>query len=82
MHVNVEVQRSDDDNHQKRVRYNTACVTGNITEPGSKFENVPVVYVIYITRNDFFRKGKTIYHVDRVPGRPGRGLSMDFLKST
>lgn len=39
---NVEVQKADDD-HQKRVRYNTSCVTANITEPGTKFEKVPDV---------------------------------------
>ncbi len=65
-HVNVEVQKSDGDDHQKRVRYNTACVTANITDPGSRFENVPTVCVIYITKNDFFKKGKTTYHIDRV----------------
>ena len=40
---NVEVQKADDDDHQKRVRYNTSCVTANITEPGTKFEKVPDV---------------------------------------
>lgn len=65
-HFNVEVQKSDDDNQQKRVRYNSACVTANITDPGSKFENVLTVYVIYITKNDFFKKQRTTYHVDRV----------------
>lgn len=38
---NVEVQKADDDDHQKRVRYNTSCITANITEPGTKFKNVP-----------------------------------------
>lgn len=38
---NVEVQKADDDNHVKRVRYNTSCITANITTPGSKFEKVP-----------------------------------------
>lgn len=65
-HFNVEVQKSDDDDHQKRVRYNASCVTANITDPGSKFENVPSVCVIYITKNDFLKKGKTTYHIDRV----------------
>lgn len=26
---NVEVQKADDDDHQKRVRYNTSCITTN-----------------------------------------------------
>ncbi len=52
-HLNVEVQKADDDDHQKRVRYNAACITANITEAGVKFEKVPDVCVIYITKNDF-----------------------------
>jgi len=63
---NVEVQKSDDDDHQKRVRYNASCVTANITEPGTKFEKVPDVTGIYISKFDMFKSGKTIYHIDRV----------------
>lgn len=64
-HFNVEVQKSDDDNHQKRVRYNSACITANITDTGVKFEKVPNVCAIYITKNDFLGKRHTVYHVER-----------------
>ena len=64
--VNVEVQRADNDDHQKRVRYNGAILTTNTTDPGDKFENVPNVIVIYLSQFDIFEKGKTLYHVDRV----------------
>lgn len=63
---NVEVQKADDDDHQKRVRYNTSCITANITEPGTKFKNVPDVIGIYISKFDMFKSGKTIYYIDRV----------------
>lgn len=63
---NVEVQKANDDNHQKRVRYNTSCITANITEPGTKFKNVPDVIGIYISQFDMFHSGKTVYHIDRV----------------
>lgn len=64
-HFNVEVQKSDDDNHQKRVRYNSSCITTNITDPGSKFENVPDVCIVYISVRDIFKSGRSLYHVDR-----------------
>ena len=64
-HINIEVQKADDDNHQKRVRYNGACLTANITDPGVKFEKVPDVTIVYITKNDIFNKGKVLYHIDR-----------------
>ena len=63
--VLVEVQRADDDNHVKRVRYNSSLFTVNITEPGTKFENVEDIICIYISRSDFIGGGKVIYHVDR-----------------
>ncbi|MBQ8559662.1 MAG: PD-(D/E)XK nuclease family transposase [Tyzzerella sp.] len=63
---NVEVQKADDDNHVRRVRYNTSCITANITEPGTKFEKVPDVIGIYISKFDVFKSGKTVYHIDRV----------------
>ena len=63
---NVEVQKSDDDDHVKRVRYNTSCVTANITDPGTKFEKVPDVIGIYISKFDMFKANKTVYHIDRI----------------
>lgn len=63
---NVEVQRSNKDNHLKRVRYNASCITANTTEVGEKFENVPTLYVFYISEFDFLKGGETIYYVDKV----------------
>lgn len=63
--INVEVQKSDDDNHQKRARYNAACITANVTEPGEKFENIKDVYIVYISKFDVFQKGRRLYHVGR-----------------
>lgn len=63
---NVEVQKEDDDDHQRRVRYNTSCITANVTEPGSKFREIPNVIGIYISKFDMFKAGKTVYHIDRV----------------
>ena len=64
--VNVEVQRSNNDNHLMRARYNTSCVTANITHPGEKFENVPTVCFVYISEFDVFGGNKTTYHIDSV----------------
>ena len=53
---NVEVQKANDDDHVRRVRYNTSCITANITDPGVKFEKVPDVIGIYISKFDMFKK--------------------------
>lgn len=68
---NVEVQKSNDDDHQRRVRYNSSCITANITDPGTKFKNVPNVISIFISKFDIFKKKKTVYHVDRVVRESG-----------
>ena len=64
--VNIEVQKADNDDHQRRVRYNGSILTTNITDPGSKFADVPDVILIYISKFDIFNKAKTIYHVERI----------------
>ena len=68
---NVEVQKANDDNHEKRVRYNTSCITANIMDPGTKFENVPEVIGIFISKFDMFKAGKSIYHIDRTVRETG-----------
>ncbi len=75
---NVEVQKQNNDNHQKRVRYNASCITANVTEPGSRFENVPDVCVIYISEFDIFQKGMSVYHIDRRLRETGEVLDNGF----
>ena len=70
--VNVEVQRASNDDHFRRVRYNGFCLTANITDPGTKFQEVPDVCVIYISEFDIFKGGKTVYHVDKVVRETGK----------
>ncbi len=61
---NVEVQRSNNDNNFKRIRYNASCITASETEPGSRFENVPNVIIVYISEFDILKQNKTTYHID------------------
>ncbi len=84
-YIMVEVQKSDGDDHQKRVRYNSSCVTANITDPGSRFKEVPKLCAIYISKSDFFGRGKTVYHVDRILRETGEvvdnGLSEIYVNT-
>lgn len=63
---NIEVQRSDKDDHLKRVRFNAASITVKESQVNEKFQDVREVYVVYISEFDIFGKGKTIYHVENV----------------
>lgn len=65
-HCNIEVQKENDDDHLRRVRYNGACITVNITNTGSKFKQVPDVCVIFISKSDIFKGNLSLYHVDSV----------------
>ncbi len=69
--INIEVQKANDDNHQKRVRYNAAILTTNLSEPGEKFEQVPNVCIVFISKFDPFQSHLPLYHVDRVVRETG-----------
>ena len=76
--INIEVQKANDDNHQKRVRYNGAILTTNITDPGKKFENVPDICVVFISKFDIFGGNHSLYHVDRVVRENGKIINNGF----
>ena len=63
---NIEVQRSDNDDHKRRVRFNASSITVRESNPGENFEDVIELYIVYISEFDFLDGGKTIYHVDKV----------------
>ena len=76
----VEVQKEDNDDHQRRVRYNGACVQVRTSVKGSKFRELPDVYMIYITEKDFLKGGKIIYHVDRVLSETGKVVDNGYYE--
>ena len=63
--INIEVQRSDNDNHLKRVRFNSASITVKDSNVKDKFDDIVDVCVVYISQFDVFKENKTIYHVDK-----------------
>ena len=62
---NVEVQRADKGAGRKRARYNSSMMDANVLKKGEDFEQLPDVYVIFITERDVIGKGKPLYHVER-----------------
>ena len=61
--VNVEVEKNSL-NHWNRVIYNFSIITTNTTDPGTEFDDIPKVIVVYITRKDFLKLGRTKYIVE------------------
>lgn len=64
-YYDIEVQKSDNDEHEKRVRYNGSNMDTYITEKGIKYKDLPESYVIYISEFDMYDEGETIYHIIR-----------------
>jgi len=63
---NIEVQKSDNDDHVKRVRYNASLITTNHTPKGCDFSSIPKVVMVFISRFDIFKKNRNIYHAHTV----------------
>ena len=64
--VNIEVQRSDNDDHFKRVRFNESVITAKESNTGDNFKDILDLIVVYISEFDFIKGGKTLYHVEKV----------------
>lgn len=57
--VNIEVQRFHNDDHVKRVRFNASVITARESQTASAFEDIPELYVVYLSEFDIFKKGFT-----------------------
>ena len=63
--ITVEVQKTDNDDHQKRMRYNLANIDTTFAEKGIKYADLPDIYAIFISPFDLFKANCTAYHVNR-----------------
>ena len=63
---NIEVQKQDNDAHQRRVRFNISNIDTAFMEKGLHYKEFPDVCVVYISEFDIFRKNRTLYHVRRI----------------
>ena len=60
----VEVQRSDNDDHYRRIRYNASLITSKYTPKSVDFRDVKDIYVIYITEFDLTGIKSSVVHID------------------
>lgn len=82
---NIEVQRADNDDHLRRVRFNAASIAVIDSKKGMRFEDVEDVIVVFISQFDIFKSGRTIYHVDNIVRETGEcvddGLERVFVNT-
>jgi len=70
----VEIQRTDEDASPLRARYNSSMIDANTLRKGTKPQNLPETYVIFITENDVLGAGLPLYHADRYIVELGKQL--------
>ena len=63
---NIEIQRDDDGADPHRARFNSASIDVENLGKKQDFKELPDTYVIFITEHDIFKKGKPIYHIERM----------------
>ena len=63
--IHVEFQISDDDDHMRRVGYCNGSIDTHLLQKGKAYKELPDVYHIYITMNDFIGGGQTVYEIFR-----------------
>lgn len=73
--VDIEVQKENNDDFKRRVRYNGSVLTANATLKGTDFRDVPNVCVIFISKFDPFKRNKTVYHVVKVVKETGEEVN-------
>lgn len=62
----IEIQRADRGAVIQRARYNSAMVDTTMLKPSENYKNLRESYIIFITENDFLKKGLPMYHIERL----------------
>ena len=62
---NIEIQRADKGASEKRAIYNLSMIDSHSLQKNDDFCLLPETYIIFITENDIYHKGKAIYKVSQ-----------------
>ena len=66
--VNVEVEKNDFGekwDSQRRIRYYSSVINVMSLKQKQIYDELPELYMVYLSTKDIFAKGKTVYHVER-----------------
>ena len=61
--VNVEIQLTDEEGHERRIFMYASKIKSYLTEVGTKYKDLKDIITIYLTKKDIFKKGSTVYEV-------------------
>ncbi len=63
-HFAIEIQRSDQGAGFIRARFIGSMLDAELSKPGDNYNDLPPIYVIFITENDIIGRGRGIYHIE------------------
>jgi hypothetical protein len=49
----------------RRVRFYEAVIDGDFLAKGAEYDELPELYIIYISRTDILKRGETVYHMEK-----------------
>ena len=62
--VNVEIQLTNEKGHAKRIFTYASKIKSYLIEKGKKYKDLKDIIVIYLTKEDIFKKGSTVYETE------------------
>lgn len=62
---NIEMQKGNENDDIRRVRFHVSSITANKTPEGTEFKDIPNVKVIYISEYDALKNGQAVTHISR-----------------
>ena len=69
--VNIEIQRRNTVDHSRRTRFYGAMIDSEYLQKGANYDELPDVYIFYISETDIWKGGKVAYEVTKtLNGQP------------
>ena len=62
--VNVEIQLTREKDHARRIFTYASKIKNYLMEKGTKYKDLKDIIEIYLTKEDIFKKGSTVYEVE------------------
>lgn len=61
----IEIQRVEEPAPARRVRYYSSVMDSELLRKGVSYDKLPEVYLFYLSQNDIWQKGQTVYKLEQ-----------------
>ena len=72
--IDIEVQGNSQGAAVERARFHSSMVDARMLTAGEEFKKLKDSYVIFIYKNDKFKEGQPLYHIDRIVRETGKNF--------